>query len=117
MSNKNKEKDKKAEPKNHNKAPLKITEKLAPGKVKMKFSEHKYYNDLNKPLFMAGEVYELEGADWIQRWVKRGGEIVEGKLEFAPQVVNESVLVSNKEKEEAVVEDEKVEDQKAEDKE
>jgi len=48
----------------------------APKKVFMRFEENKFYNDQEKPIFEAGKVYELEGADWIQRWVKRGGEIV-----------------------------------------
>ena len=59
---------------------LKVTEDFAPTKVKMKFSEHKFYTDLNTPMFLAGKVYDVEGADWIQRWVKRGGEIVEGEF-------------------------------------
>lgn len=46
-------------------------------KVCMTFSEPKFYTDLSKPIFEAGKVYELEGADWIQRWIKRGGVIVE----------------------------------------
>jgi hypothetical protein len=50
-------------------------------KVLMRFSEHKFYNDLNKPIFEAGKIYELEGAAWIQRWTKRGGEIVENAKE------------------------------------
>lgn len=45
-------------------------------KVLMRFKEHKYYNDLNNPIFDAGKVYELSGAAWIERWIKRGGEIV-----------------------------------------
>lgn len=57
-----------------------VIKAATPGKVKMKFKEHMYYNDLNNPMFNAGEIYELEGADWIQRWLKRGGEIVEGDL-------------------------------------
>lgn len=58
----------------------KVLEKkeLAPGRVKMKFAQHMYYNDLDKPIFEAGVVYELEGAEWIQRWIKRGGEVLEG---------------------------------------
>lgn len=46
-------------------------------KVKMLFSEPKFYNDLHKPIFEAGKVYELEGAAWIERWKKRGGQVVE----------------------------------------
>lgn len=68
------------------------TQSLSPGKVKMKFSEHKYYNDLNEPIFRAGEVYELEGAEWIQRWLKRGGVIVEGNLEMPSAEPNPSTV-------------------------
>ena len=64
--------------------------------VKMRFKEAKFYNDLSKPLYLPGEVYQIEGADMIQRWLKRGGEIVEGKLEQPPHVVNESKIVDNK---------------------
>lgn len=46
-------------------------------KVLMRFKEHKYYNDLGKPIYEAGKIYEITGAAWIQRWQKRGGEIVE----------------------------------------
>ncbi len=46
-------------------------------KAKMLFTEDKFYNDLSNPIFEAGKVYELEGADWIQRWIKRGGAIVD----------------------------------------
>jgi hypothetical protein len=70
-------------------------EALKSGAVKMKFSEHKYYNDLNKPMFMAGEVYVLEGVEWISRWLKRGGEIVQGDLVMPEHVVNKSQLVAN----------------------
>lgn len=76
------------------KRPISTTENLAPEKVKMKFSEHKYYNDLDKPLFEAGKVYELEGAGWIQRWLKRGGEIVEGSFALpAADEPNPSTIV------------------------
>lgn len=55
------------------------TETAPANKVKMRFTEAKFYNDLGKPMFEAGKIYELEGADWIQRWKNRGGEIVEGE--------------------------------------
>jgi len=48
-------------------------------KVKMIFTEAKFYNDSENPIFEPNKVYELEGADWIQRWVKRGGAIVDEK--------------------------------------
>lgn len=83
--------------KNKNKQPLKITENHTPGKVKMRFKEHKYYNDLDKPHFEAGKVYELEGAGWIQRWLKRGGEIVEGGISYPTPIVNTSDVVDKKE--------------------
>lgn len=62
-------------------------------KVLMRFSENKIYNDLNKPIFYKGEVYELEGKAWIERWLKRGGEIVEkadGKVQDGAQPESES---------------------------
>lgn len=72
----------------------KTTESLAPTKVKMKFATHQYYNDLDKPIFESGKVYELEGADWIQRWLKRGGVIVSGELPLpVPEPVNPSKIV------------------------
>ena len=80
-----------ASPEEVSKAP----EAAKPQSVKMKFSEHKYYNDLNVPMFEAGKVYVLEGADWIQRWIKRGGQIVEGELEFPEVIPNPSVIVSD----------------------
>lgn len=71
-----------------------ITETHRPGVVKMRFKEHKYYNDLTTPAFYAGEIYELEGAEWIQRWLKRGGEIVEGTLEMPkPEAVQTSSVL------------------------
>lgn len=73
----------------------KVEENLAPNKVKMTFKEHKYYNDMNNPMFYAGEVYELEGADWIARWIKRGGVIVEGALEIPNDEPNPSTLVGD----------------------
>jgi len=48
--------------------------------VKMKFSSTQFYRDPDVPIFNAGEVYEVKGAEWINRWLKRGGEIVEGAL-------------------------------------
>lgn len=65
----------------------------APTKVKMKFTENKFYNDMNKPMFHAGEVYEMEGVEWIQRWLRRGGIIVEGKLPETPAVPDPSSVV------------------------
>lgn len=73
---------------------LRTTEDLAPGKVKMKFKEDKFYTDRDKPIFEAGKVYELEGADWIQRWLKRGGEIVhDARPAPAPAPVDPSTVV------------------------
>lgn len=73
---------------------LRTTENQIPHKVKMKFKEHKYYTDKDKPIFYAGKIYELEGADWIQRWLKRGGEIVQdARPAPAPTPSNPSVVV------------------------
>lgn len=44
--------------------------------VKMIFSEQKFFNNLNEPLFLKGKVYELQGFSWIERWQKRGGKIL-----------------------------------------
>ena len=74
---------------------VKVTENLEPNKVKMVFSEHKFYNDLNTPIFEAGKVYELEGAGWIQRWLKRGGNIVEGDFSLPEVEINPSALVGS----------------------
>ncbi len=55
-------------------------------KVKMKFSRDMYYTDRVKPLYLAGEVYEIEdeGKGMISRWLKRGGVIVGEKTEVTP---------------------------------
>lgn len=63
--------------------------------VKMKFYEDKFYNDPAKAHFEKGKVYEVKGADQIQRWLKRGGVIVEGQLEVPEQEVNPSVVVED----------------------
>lgn len=76
--------------------------------VKMRFKENKYYNDLKVPMFQAGEVYLLEGSEWIQRWVNRGGEIVTDeslagevvavepvKMEDVPEKSEDSVVAEN----------------------
>jgi len=63
--------------------------------VKMKFSEDKFYNDFTKAHFEAGKVYEVKGADMIQRWLKRGGEIVSGELTSPKIEDNSSVVVEN----------------------
>lgn len=68
---------------------------LPQGKVKMKFKENKFFNDLDNPMFLAGVEYELEGADWIQRWLRRGGEITSGALNFPTPEVNPSEIVDN----------------------
>ena len=64
--------------------------------VKMKFSEDKFYSDPTKVHFEKGKVYEIVGADQIQRWVKRGGEIVSGELSAPEAVDNPSVVHQNK---------------------
>lgn len=63
--------------------------------VKMKFNEDKFYSDLTVPHFEKGKVYEIKGADQIQRWLKRGGEIVQGGLDIPPQEINNSAIVDN----------------------
>lgn len=60
-------------------------------KVKMIFSESKFYNDLANPIFGPGKVYELEGDDWIQRWIKRGGTIVESESSDKQEKVDENI--------------------------
>lgn len=81
MSNKNKKLEKSA-------AQQEAKELAVKDKVLMRFSENKYYNDLENPIFEKGKTYVLEGAGWIQRWLKRGGEILdqaEGKAEKSIQ--------------------------------
>lgn len=79
-------------------------------KVKMVFKEHKYYRDPNKPIFYAGKTYELEGSDWIQRWLKRGGKIVEGDLNFPEVKPDPSVIVKPEDKKIETKLEEKVEE-------
>lgn len=43
---------------------------------KMKFFADKFYNDLNKPLYLAGQIYDVP-EDMVARWQKRGGVLVE----------------------------------------
>lgn len=57
--------------------------------VKMIFSEPKYYNDQDHPIFEANKVYELQGADWIERWIKRGGRVIEDDNEEDLQVAEQ----------------------------
>lgn len=54
-------------------------------KVKMTFSENKFYNDLENPIYLAGKEYEIVGGDMIERWLKRGGTIVNGTVPSAKQ--------------------------------
>lgn len=72
----------KNKPKNQGPRGTKVVQEMQPNKVKMTFTERKYYNDMDTPFFEPDKVYELEGADWIQRWLKRGGTIVQGELTF-----------------------------------
>ena len=73
--------------------------------VKMRFKEDKFYKDQDVAHFEKGKVYEVKGADQIQRWLKRGGEIVEGQLEIPLVEVNPSVVVSPVEAEKPVVDE------------
>ena len=45
------------------------------------FEEDQFYNDPKTPLFKAGVEYEISNEGnrpgWIQRWLKRGGKIIE----------------------------------------
>jgi hypothetical protein len=68
--------------------------------VKMRFKENKFYNNPNEIHFEKDKIYEIKGAGLIQRWLKRGGEIVEGELEFPEAKVNPSELVKEEVKEE-----------------
>jgi len=78
-------------------------------KVLMRFKEDKFYNDLNTPIFKSGEVYEMEGSSWIQRWVKRGGEIVEGTIPMPEQKPADPSFLVGQEKPEVEVPEEKEE--------
>jgi hypothetical protein len=52
-------------------------------KIYMKFSENKFYSDQKNPIFEAGKIYALDGWDWVSRWVKRGGEVLENAVSGA----------------------------------
>lgn len=58
--------------------------------VKMKFTKEMFYNDMTKPEFEPNKIYTLKGAGWIQRWLKRGGIIVEGEFTM-PEVTPEQI--------------------------
>ncbi len=67
--------------------------KEMPKKVLMRFSTNQFYNNQDVPIFEANKVYPLEGQDWINRWLKRGGEIVEnhkGKVAATTSTLPES---------------------------
>lgn len=46
--------------------------------VKMVFSEQKFYNDLNVPLYDANKVYDVP-LSMRDRWIKRGGQVLSEK--------------------------------------
>lgn len=48
-------------------------------KAKMRFTSDMFYNDPTIPKYVSGEVAEIVGGDMIQRWLKRGAEIVDDK--------------------------------------
>lgn len=63
-------------------------------KAKMRFTEDKYYSDPNVVHFEKGKVYEVCGQDMINRWLKRGGEIVTEEMlkqEAKPKTVETKV--------------------------
>lgn len=67
--------------------------KEMPKKVLMRFTTNQFYNNQDVPIFEANKVYALEGQDWINRWLKRGGEIVEnprGKVVAGTSTLPES---------------------------
>ena len=103
--------------KKQNKIQKKIEEKEKSDlvSVEMKFPEDMYYNDLSRPIYRAGEVYTIVGLDMVQRWLKRGGIIVEG--EFSPKNAEENpssivggIVSEPQEQEEAVTEEESKEE-------
>lgn len=61
-------------------------------KVKMIFSKDMFYNDMNKPLYCAGKIYDVE-ENMVARWLKRGGEVVDGteKTKVVGEPVKEQV--------------------------
>ena len=82
-------------------------------KVKMRFKEDKYYNDVHNPLYRAGEIVEVE-ARMVDRWLKRGGEIIGQGSErnpVSPKVEEKKVVVDSKPKEPVEHDEEKVEDE------
>lgn len=48
-------------------------------KVKMRFHKDMFYTDQENALYHAGEIYEIE-AKMVDRWLKRGGEIVTDEM-------------------------------------
>jgi hypothetical protein len=60
------------------------------GMTKMKFNRNMYYNDLVNPLYIPGVIYDVDNK-MVERWIKRGGEIVceEEKIEVPVETVKE----------------------------
>ncbi len=66
--------------------------------TKMKFNRDMYYDDRTKPLYSAGIVYEIPHG-MVNRWLKRGGVIVEDpKPEVVPVVEAKKPVEAVKEK-------------------
>lgn len=51
--------------------------------TKMKFSVDMFYGNPDVPLYMPGQVYDVE-KHMVSRWLKRGGQIVEDAEEQQP---------------------------------
>jgi hypothetical protein len=66
---------------------------LSKDSVVMVFNDFKYYSDPNTPLYEPGKQYTIDGADMIQRWLKRGGKIVSGEIKIEEPVVNLSSII------------------------
>lgn len=73
-------------------------------KTKMIFTEDKFYNDLNKPLYLANTEYEIE-PQMVDRWLRRGGKIVTNETQVpeapaqAPVETQEPVAGDDEKKE------------------
>lgn len=46
--------------------------------VRMRFKVDMFYNDLEKPLYLKNQIYNIPER-MIQRWLNRGGELVDSK--------------------------------------
>lgn len=60
---------------------------------KMRFTEDKYYN--RDVIYTAGKVYDVPD-NMVDRWLKRGGEILEEEVKEEPKPVTKPVFDTRK---------------------